>query len=325
MVKKFIAYTVALVLSGGAVFAQGDTPKGPTLSIGDKAPLLDIGTWVKGDPVTAFEPGKTYVIEFWATWCGPCIQSMPHLSSLQKEYADKNLRIIGVTSEDPSNTLEGVRKMVASKGDTMGYTVAWDNARNTNTAYMQAAQQRGIPCSFVVDGQGKIAYIGHPATLDEPLSQIVAGTWDPAAAKERLEAEKQADALMTTFGRATAAGKSDEAMAAARAVFKNSALRDNPGALNEVAWTLVDPESKIQNPDLDFALEVAMRASELTKHSEPAILDTLARAHFLKGDVASAIANQTKAIELVDDPRLKPQLTPALEEYKAAAAAAATK
>jgi thiol-disulfide isomerase/thioredoxin len=325
MVKKYIAYTVALLLSGGAVFAQDGASKAATLTIGDKAPLLDINTWVKGDPVTAFQPGTTYVIEFWATWCGPCIQSMPHISALQKEYADKNVRIIGVTSEDPSNNLDGVKKMVAAKGDTMGYTVAWDNARNTNTAYMDAAQQRGIPCSFVVDGKGNIAYIGHPATLDGPLSEIVAGTWDTTAAKAQLEAEQKADALMMKFSKAMGAGNADAAMEVAREVYKNPALRDNPSVLNEIAWTIVDPDSKLKNRDLDFALELAMHASELTKHAEPSILDTLARAQFLKGDIASAVATQTKAVELVDDPRLKPQLTPALEEYKAAAAAAASK
>lgn len=318
MVKKFVSYTVALLLSGGAVFAQ-DGAKKPTLGIGDKAPALDINTWVKGDAVTAFEPGKTYVIEFWATWCGPCIQSMPHISKLQKDYADKGVRIIGVTSADPSNTLEGVQKMVAAKGDTMGYTVAWDNARNTNTAYMTASGQQGIPCSFVVDGKGNIAYIGHPMTLDRPLEQITAGTWDIAAAKAAGENQKKAESLMMDFNKAMSAGKIDAAMETAREIYKNPALRDEPSALNEIAWMIVDPEAKIENRDVDFALEVAMRASELTKHSEPAILDTLARAQFLKGDFATALATQTKAVELVEDPRVKAQLTPALEEYKKAA------
>ena len=78
---------------------QPETPKpvakGPRqpeeirLQIGDAAPELKVEKWVKGDPVTTFEKGKVYVVEFWATWCPPCIKSIPHLTELQKQYKEK--------------------------------------------------------------------------------------------------------------------------------------------------------------------------------------------------------------------------------------------
>jgi thiol-disulfide isomerase/thioredoxin len=148
-----------------------------TLKPGDPAPALHVAQWIKGDAVPAFEQGKVYVVEFWATWCGPCIASMPHLSELQERYADKGLTIIGMSSVDSRNTLEQVQKMVAEKGDGMGYTVAWDDARKTNEAYMQAAGRNGIPCSFLIDGAGKLAYVGHPMWLEMPLEGLFAGTW----------------------------------------------------------------------------------------------------------------------------------------------------
>lgn len=50
-----------------------------TLKAGDPAPPLKIEKWLKSGPIERFEKGKVYVLEFWATWCPPCIASMPHL------------------------------------------------------------------------------------------------------------------------------------------------------------------------------------------------------------------------------------------------------
>ncbi|MDX2175073.1 MAG: redoxin family protein [Candidatus Sumerlaeia bacterium] len=285
------------------------------LTIGDPAPKMDIAEWVKGEPVKAFEPGKVYVVEFWATWCGPCIRSMPHLTELQKQYKDKGVTVIGVTSEDPGNTLEAVNKMVADKGDTMSYTVAWDNARNTSANFMEAARQRGIPTSFVVDQQGKIAYIGHPMSLDEPLAKIVAGEWDPAAAKAQKDREERLNASMTEFAEAAQSGEGAKAMQLAKALFEGDA-KDESGALNWIAWVIVDPESPITEKDYAFAVKVAERASELEKGKSAEILDTLAHAYAGAGDLAKAVATQEQAVAAADDEEMKKQLAESLEKFK---------
>src|SRR5262245_29820133 len=66
------------------------------LNIGDAAPALTVSSWVKGDKVEKFEPRKTYVVEFWATWCGPCKRNIPHLTELMHQYKDQGVQIIGV-------------------------------------------------------------------------------------------------------------------------------------------------------------------------------------------------------------------------------------
>ena len=67
------------------------------LKVGSAAPELAIEHWLQDGngffkPVTKFEKGKVYVVEFWATWCGPCIQSMPHLAEIQNKYRGQGNR-----------------------------------------------------------------------------------------------------------------------------------------------------------------------------------------------------------------------------------------
>jgi thiol-disulfide isomerase/thioredoxin len=178
------------------------------LKVGDPAPPLAVSTWLRGAEVKGFESGRVYVVEFWATWCGPCIQIMPHMGDLQDQYRDKRVTFIGLASE--ANDKEAkVNAFVAKQGAKLGYTFAFDSGSETHTAYMKASGQNGIPCSFVVDEHGKIAYIGHPLFLDFVLPKVLDGTWDQKAAADTLAAaDKDFDAtyavMMTTTNSAEA-------------------------------------------------------------------------------------------------------------------------
>ncbi len=346
-----------LLLSAGAAHAaaiptQVEATK--TLGIGDPAPPLSIQKWLKGAPVASFEKGKVYMVEFWATWCGPCIATMPHLTELQKKHKDKGFTVISVTSADTrGNTLERVEDMVKDKGDKMGYTIAWDDERKTSDAWMRAAGQGGIPCSFLVDGTGHVVYIGHPARIDATLDLVLAGKHDlkamAEAAKRAKEIEARALALQQDLNRtmgakdfAAAVKVCDDLLAldgekfigAAAAKFQilasyaedldaayawgaqilGGVCKDSDDILNGIAWWIVDPASKYARRDTALALRMAQRAVEITKGEDAACLQTLARAWFAQGDVAKAIEEQRKAVAL--DARLKP----ALDEYEAAAA-----
>src|SRR5262245_37682169 len=67
------------------------------LTIGSEAPPLAITHWMKGEEVTTFAPGQVYVLEFWATWCAPCVANMEHLSLVQERYRDKGVHVIGLS------------------------------------------------------------------------------------------------------------------------------------------------------------------------------------------------------------------------------------
>lgn len=137
--------------------------------LGDRAGPVAIKEWVKGDKVDVTDGKNIYVLEFWATWCGPCRVSIPHLSQMQKKYKGKGVVFVGVSDEKP----EVVRPFVEKMGDQMNYTVACDDSRKTSAAYMEAYAQNGIPTAFIVDKGGKVYWLGHPmAGLDKKLHDL---------------------------------------------------------------------------------------------------------------------------------------------------------
>jgi hypothetical protein len=87
--------------------------------------------------------------------------------------------------------------------------------------------------------------------------------------------------------------------------------------LNEIAWTIVDPDGNIEKKDLDLAYRAATKGAEFAKGTEleGMVLDTVARIHFLKNEVDAAIEIQTKAVGLTKDARMKKQLEETLKEY----------
>ena len=168
---------------------------GAKLSIGDPAPKLQTGKWVQGDPVTAFDTNHVYVVEFWATWCGPCRESIPHLNELYEKFKDQGLIAIGQDSWEQNE--DGVPAFVKKMGDKMTYRVALDDKSTDDkgamaTTWMAAADQNGIPTAFIVNKHGIIAWIGHPMAMTEDLlSQILADKFDIAAFAAQNEKQEQ--------------------------------------------------------------------------------------------------------------------------------------
>lgn len=203
MIRRLL---VASIVAAVAVFSFGPqsfAEDGDVLKIGSKAPNLDIEHWFsdgngKFSEVENFENGKVYVVEFWATWCGPCIASMPHLSELQTKYYDKGVQIISISDEDQETVEEFLDKTVRGEEDqtyaelTGKYCLTADPDESSHDDYMKAANQNGIPSAFIVGKDGKIEWIGHPMAMDEPLEQIVAGEWDRVAYVKKKEAEEKA-------------------------------------------------------------------------------------------------------------------------------------
>jgi thiol-disulfide isomerase/thioredoxin len=151
----------------------------PTVNLGDLTPPMRIAKWVKGSPIYKFEKNSLYILEFWATWCMPCRAAMPHLSALAEKYKD-NITVIGVdVLEKQSTSIERITKFVDSMGQRMNYSVAIQDSNFMETDWLLAAGDRlGIPTTFVVDRDGRLAWIGHPKDLEKILPKVINNTWD---------------------------------------------------------------------------------------------------------------------------------------------------
>lgn len=288
-----------------------------SLRIGDPAPAITVSKWLKGTPVRSFEKGSIYVVEFWATWCGPCLKSIPHLTSLQKEYATKKVRIIGVTSDEDGNRLPAVQAFVSKMGDEMDYTVAFDRGDDTYEAYMRPAARNSIPSAFLIDREGTIAWVGHPAGIDEPLKAMVADKWDAKAYAKTFNKRMEYESAKLTLAAAVKRKKDAEILEAAKsllALYPQSAQVNN-----EVAWAVVNPASKlpIKNDSelFNFVYTAAVHADELDQGKTADVQETLARCRFIKGLKQEAIEAQEKAISLTLERDREP-LQKTLREYQ---------
>ena len=170
--------SLAVLAALTAALAGCDAPQRPRrasgrLSVGDPAPKLTAVKWLNGTGPAAFEPGKVYVLDFWATWCAPCVKGMPHLAELQRKYAADGLVVVPVTAAVEGQTDVDVERFVRTNGPDLALAFAWCTDLTTWRAYFDAAKLEGIPASFVVDKQGNIAFIGHPMELDDVLPKLL--------------------------------------------------------------------------------------------------------------------------------------------------------
>ena len=335
------ALAVLSVLMASAPLLPGaDFPVG----VGRPAPAFEVGRWLKGKPIDRFAPDQVYVIETWASWCAPCARAIPHLTELQRRYAGR-AAFVGVDIWEQDGMVAD--RFVAQKGDQMDYAVVQDAVPPGATffegkfakGWVEAAGKYsvGVPLTFVIDRSGRIAWIGHPMDLDDPLDRIITGRWDLDAAAGRYDEEMKETAKSEPFkmayyasarrndwrgeaeacesllrldperfaewaGRKYAAFALDGKRPDLALRFAREALdKDSAGrprVLAELARAIArSGKYAPDSPELELAGKAADRALSLAGEDNSLAMGAAARVLFAKGDKDGAIALQRRAVD----------------------------
>jgi len=146
MLKRFGLFAIGLLLAVGCGAPEG--------TVGGTMPNLQFEAYANAGKFVSMGAlrGKVVLVDFWATWCGPCRESMPHIAELNKRFQSKGFQVLGVTDED--------RAKVTSffGGVTPPYPIYFDNKGSANAVL----KVDSLPTAIVLDRKGKIVYRGHP-------------------------------------------------------------------------------------------------------------------------------------------------------------------
>jgi thiol-disulfide isomerase/thioredoxin len=148
----------------------------PSLYPGMKAPPLGKLKFIEGEAVEEFKPGTIYVINTFASWCAPCVNAIPKLSALQRNFPEVVFIEVDMDGqEDAEEFLKNEKHVdkVFSKDKKIGYRFAttptkWSSEDHEfSRNWMVPSASDGIPTVFVIDKRSRIAWIGHPNDLEK--------------------------------------------------------------------------------------------------------------------------------------------------------------
>ncbi len=280
----------ALMLTAAASFSLETF----AAKIGDPAAPLQIKEWVKGSAVDVKDGKGVYVVEFWATWCGPCKTTIPHLTEMQKKFKSKGVTFIGVSDEEPSK----VKPFVTKMGDKMDYVVACDKGSKTSEGYMEAYGQGGIPTAFVVNKEGKVVWVGHPMDgLEQTIQKVIDGKFDLPAAIRKGETRS----LMEEYQKMAVAGDAQTKATGEKVV---AALGTDVDELCSFAFSIV-ANGQVKNRDFvlaDSTLDIAEKNSSKDDHR---VLGVRSISLFESGKKSEGLKMAQAAVASAKEPEMK--------------------
>lgn len=147
--NALLAATV-LALSGSIALAQEEGER--ALRVGEVAPVLQVTEWIGSAPQTLRDlRGKVVLLDFWATWCKPCIQMYPEMRTWAEDMGPRGLVIVGVTSHS-RQTPARIRRFLERQ--KLPWPVAIDPENRTQIEYGVSA----LPPTFLIDRRGILRF-----------------------------------------------------------------------------------------------------------------------------------------------------------------------
>ena len=144
------------------------------LSPGDAAP--DLTGFELDGKLPARLRGKVLVLDFWASWCGPCARSFPVLDALQKQHGHEMLEVIAVSVDEKAGPMETFLKK---------HPVSFAVVRDARQKLVAKADVKAMPTTFVIDRKGKVRFVH--SGFDEGKTQKELGTQIETLLKEKYE------------------------------------------------------------------------------------------------------------------------------------------
>ena len=158
MKSKIVLFAVGSLLAVFALifFTTVSEKKAPVDSAGNgvAAPLFSLNT-LSGEKIHLADlKGKVVILDFWATWCPPCKEGIPHLNQIYREYRKDGLVVIGISLD--RNGPEEVRRFLDQKGVEYLNVMGSEEVFQAYSGLPGLGKIKGIPTAFILDREGRV-------------------------------------------------------------------------------------------------------------------------------------------------------------------------
>lgn len=159
-----VEFEVSQIPAGREDEKKDDRPRKPQPKVGTVPPEVIAKTWLNSDKMTLAElKGKVVLLDFWATWCGPCVKGIPHLNELHEKHKNDGLVILSFTNQSERGIKNFLKKV------DMKYAIG------TGSSLAEEYGVVGLPHAYLIGRDGKVVWHDTPTNkkLDEAISQVL--------------------------------------------------------------------------------------------------------------------------------------------------------